>query len=131
VVAADPRNPLALNNLAYRLAVDSKKPAEALPLALQAAKLAPQDPTILDTLAWTQYLLGDHAAAVKTMAAVLARAPNHAEIRLHAAAIYAASGAKAVAEDQLQAALKIQPSLAASAEVQQLRHQIEKIAPAK
>jgi uncharacterized protein (TIGR03790 family) len=131
VLAVEPRNVLALNNLAYRLATDAKKPAEALPLAVEAAKLAPQDPTILDTLAWTQYLLGDHAAAVKTMAGALKASPNNVEIRLHAAAIYAASGAKAVAEDQLQLALKLKPSLEGSAEVRQLRQQIEKLVPAK
>lgn len=130
-IAVDQSNALALNNLAYRLAVDRKTPQEALPLAIQAAKLAPQDPTVLDTLAWTQYLLGDHAAAVKTMAVVLTRSPNNAEVRLHAATIYAASGAKAVAEDQLQAALKLQPSLEGSAEVRQLRQLLEKTAPAK
>jgi tetratricopeptide (TPR) repeat protein len=131
VVAFEPGNALALNNLAYRLATDGKKPSEALPFALRAAKLVPQDTNVLDTLAWIQHLVGDHAAAVKTMAAVLKAAPNHPEIRLHAAAIYAASGAKAVAEDQLQMALKLRPSLEGTAEVKQLRQQIDKISTAK
>jgi uncharacterized protein (TIGR03790 family) len=130
-VAADPRNALALNNLAYTLATSGKQPGEALAFAEQAVKLAPQDPGVLDTLAWIQHLLGDNAAAVKTMAAVLKAAPNNAEIRLHASTIYAASGAKAVAEDQLQLALKLKPSLDGTAEVRQLRQQIDKISAAK
>ena len=131
VLMYEPANALALNNLAYRLAVDKKKPSDALPLATQAAKQAPQDPTILDTLAWVQHLLGDDAAAVKTMAAALRGAPANVDIHLHAAAIYAANGARAVAEDQLAAAIKLKPSIEGSAEVKQLRQEIERLAAPK
>jgi uncharacterized protein (TIGR03790 family) len=131
VAVLDPTNATAFNNLAYRLAVDRKMPKEALPFAQQAVKLRPQDPTILDTLAWVQYLLGDHGQAVKTMAAALKADPNSAEIRLHAATIYAANGARAVAEDQLKEALRLQPALEKSAEVRQVREQLEKIGSTK
>lgn len=125
-LASQPGNAVALNNLAYKLAVNRKAPAEALPLATQAVKLAPGNPTILDTLAWVQYLSGDHASAAKTMAAVLKSAPNHPEIRLHAAIIYAASGALAVAEDNLKEALRLNPALEQTSAVKQLRQQLEK-----
>jgi uncharacterized protein (TIGR03790 family) len=120
-----PTNATALNNLAYRLAVDKKSPAEALPLAQQAVKID-QAPTVLDTLAWIQHLLGD-AGAVRTMAAALQGAPNNADIRLHAAIIYAASGARAVAEDQLKEAIKLKPSLESSPEVREVRQQLQKL----
>jgi Tfp pilus assembly protein PilF len=123
-VASEPNNVLALNNLAYRLAVDKKALGEALRLAERAVKLSPQTATVLDTLAWTQHLLGDNESAAKTMAAALNYAPNQAEIRLHAATIYAAAGARAVAEDQLKVALKLKPALESSAEVKQLRQQL-------
>jgi uncharacterized protein (TIGR03790 family) len=131
VIEYDANNVLALNNLAYKLAVDKKKPQEALPLATRAAKQAPQEPTVLDTLAWVQHLLGDDSAAVKTMAATLKGAPSNADIRLHAAIIYAANGARAVAEDQLAAALKLKPSLEGTADVKQLRQQLERLASPK
>jgi uncharacterized protein (TIGR03790 family) len=121
VIEFEPKNVVALNNLAYRLAIDKGAPAEALPLATRAVELAPQSPAVIDTLAWVQYLLGQHAAAVKTMAAALRGAPASAEIRLHAAIIYAANGARAVAEDQLKEALRLQPALEESAEVKRLR----------
>jgi len=124
VIASDPRNVQALNNLAYRLAVDKKALAEALRLAQQAASLAPNEPTVLDTLAWVQHLMGDHAGAVKTMAVALRGAPANGDIRLHAAAIYMSSGAKAVAEDQLRTALRLNPSLEHSDEVRRLRQQL-------
>jgi uncharacterized protein (TIGR03790 family) len=127
-LASQPTNVTALNNLAYRLATDKKSPAEALPLAQQAIKLD-QSPTVVDTLAWIQHLLGD-SAAVRTMATALRGGPNNADIRLHAAIIYAAAGARGVAEDQLKAALKLRPALEASAEVRQLREQLARPAAA-
>jgi len=131
VIAYEPNNAQALNNLAYRLAVDKKSPAEALPLAKKAVSLSPGDSTIVDTLAWVQHLLGD-PAAVKTMAAALRGAgSDNADVRLHAAIIYAASGARAVAEDQLRAALKLRPALEGSPEVKQLRQQLEKLGESK
>jgi tetratricopeptide (TPR) repeat protein len=130
-LASQPANSVALNNLAYKLAVDRKAPAEALPLATQAAKLAPGNATILDTLAWVQYLSGDYASATKTMAAVLKSVPNHPEIRLHAATIYAASGARAVAEDNLREALRLNPALENTPVVKQLRQQLEKSGSSK
>ena len=131
-LASQPGNWVALNNLAYKLAVDRKAPAEALPLATQAVKLAPPgNPTVLDTLAWVQHLSGDHATAAKTMAAVLKSAPNHPEIRLHAATIYAASGALAVAEDNLKEALRLNPALEQTPAVKQLRQQLEKSGSSK
>jgi uncharacterized protein (TIGR03790 family) len=126
VLTYQPTNATALNNLAYRLAVDKKSPAEALPLAQQAVRLD-QSATVLDTLAWIQHLLGD-AAAVRTMAAALQRSPNDADIRLHAAIIYAASGARAVAEDQLKEAIRLKPSLESSSEVKEVRQQLQKLA---
>jgi cellulose synthase operon protein C len=131
IVDAQPGSVVALNNLAYRLATVGKNPKDALPFATAAAKLAPQDPAILDTLAWTQHLLGDNEAAVKTTAQALKFAPNHPEIRLHAAIIYAAAGARAVAEDNLRIALKLNPGLADSPDVAALRATLEKLGASK
>lgn len=131
VIAHQPNNAVALNNLAYRLAVDRNAAAEALVFAARAAKLAPQDATVLDTLAWVQHLLGDDAAAAKTMAAALKHAPQHPEIRLHAAVIYAALGVKAVAEEQLKEAIRLDPSLAEGAVVAGVRRQLERLGTSK
>jgi Flp pilus assembly protein TadD len=129
VIAAEPKHAMALNNLAYRLATDGKSPKEALPFAQRAVAAAPQSPTILDTLAWVQYLLGDVSEAVSTMAAALKGDPRNAEIRLHAAVIYAANGARAVARDQLAAALKLDPALQDSPEVRALQEKL-RVSPA-
>jgi hypothetical protein len=64
------------------------------------------------------------------MAGVLRALPNDADVRLHAAFIYAASGARAVAENQLREALKLNPALEKSDEVKALRAQLENLAAA-
>jgi tetratricopeptide (TPR) repeat protein len=126
VVQLEPKNVPALNNLAYALAVHEKNPREALPLARRAAALAPNDPNILDTLAWVYHLLNDNATAAKVMAQALRSSPPSPRIRLNAAIIYAAAGAVAVAETQLRAALALDPTLEDSDEVRALREQLEK-----
>lgn len=125
LLEVDPKNTTALNNLAYALAVYRKAPAEALPLAKRAAVQAPDDPTVLDTLAWVYYLTGDRDESVKVMQQVLRGRPANAEIRLHAAIIFAAAGARAVALDELALAVKLNPALEKSDEVRRLRQQLQ------
>jgi uncharacterized protein (TIGR03790 family) len=128
VLAVDPRNPTALNNLAYSLAVNKNNPKEALPIARQALAVSPQNGTVLDTLAWVEYLSGDVTTAAKRIPLAVQSEPGSPDIRLHAATIYAAAGARAVAQDELAAALKLKPALEKSPEVAQVREKLEKMA---
>jgi uncharacterized protein (TIGR03790 family) len=123
-----PNNPIALNNLAYSKAVRGKSPAEALPLAKRAAAAAPNDGTILDTLAWIEHLLGDDPTAAKDIAQAARRAPGNPEVHLHAAIIYAASGARAVAEVALKEALRLAPEYETREDVRDVRAAIAKLA---
>ena len=127
VLDVQPNNAIALNNLAYSMAVRRNSPAEALPLAKRAAAGAPNDGTVLDTLAWIEHLLGDDAAAAKQIAQAVIRAAGNPEIRLHAAVIYAASGARAVTEIELKEALRLDPSLETRDEVRQVRSALAKL----
>jgi Flp pilus assembly protein TadD len=68
VLKAVPNNVIALNNLAYHLAVRERSFPEALELARRAVSLAPQQPMIVDTLAWVEHLSGDSASAAKRYA---------------------------------------------------------------
>ena len=124
VLEIQPNQPVVLNNLAYLLAVHRQMPAEARPFALRALKLAPNEPNIMETAAWIQHLLGDDTGAARLMTQVArANLPN-AEARLHAAIVFAAAGARADAETQLAAALKLDPSLEKSDDVRQVRAQL-------
>ncbi len=120
ILELQPRHVVALNNLAYSLAVRRDTPAEALPLARRAATLAPTLGSVLDTLGWIEHLLGDNMTAAKRLAEAIQRSPSHPDIRLHAAIVYAAIGDRARAETELKEALRLNPSLLETEEVRQL-----------
>lgn len=121
IVALQPNNVVALNNLAYGLAVHRSAPAEALPLARRAATLSPANGNILDTLAWIEHLLGNDATAAKLLADAIKRDATNADIRLHAAIVYAAMGDRGRAESELKEALRLNPALGETAQVQELK----------
>ena len=121
VVALQPNNAVALNNLAYDIAVREKKPAEALPMAQRALTLNPREPTILDTVGWIQYLMGNTAEAAKILVQAARGAPGNPEIRLHNAFALAAQGARAAAEAELAETLKLDARLEKRPDVAELK----------
>lgn len=127
ILQIQPNHTVALNNLAYALAVFQKVPAEALSFAQRAVALMPNDPNILDTLGWVQYLMGNSVDAAKTMADAVRRAPQSPELRLHAAIVYAAGGARAVAENELKEALRLNPELEKRPDVKDLRAKLDEL----
>jgi uncharacterized protein (TIGR03790 family) len=121
-----PNHPVALNNLAYALAVHKNAPADALPLAQRAVATAPGEPNLLDTLGWIQHLGGDERAAATTFERALRAKPKSAEIHLHAAIVFAANKLFADAKRELDASLELDPSLKARADARELAARIEK-----
>ena len=125
VLELQPNLIVALNNLAFILAVQKQAAADALPLAKRAAELAPSEPLVLDTLAWIEYLLGNWTGATKIITQAVKLAPSHAEIRLRAAIIHASAGATAIANSELKEALRLDPTLENREEVRNLRRRLE------
>ena len=121
IVKEDPNHVVALNNLAYGLAVRQNAPAEAKPLAQRAFTLSKGSAVVADTLAWIEHLLGNHADAGKLIAATAKALPGNSEVRLHAAFIFAALKDMTTADMELKAALKLDPALAKRADVQKLQ----------
>jgi uncharacterized protein (TIGR03790 family) len=121
VLKLDSANVIALNNLAYDLAVRQKKPAEAVNMARKALALSPNDATIMDTVGWIDYLMGNTAQASRMLMQAAKGAPRNAEIRLHNAIALAAQGARGAAESELAEALKLDSTLETRPEVQDLR----------
>jgi putative PEP-CTERM system TPR-repeat lipoprotein len=121
---ANPRDLRALNNLSWILG-ELKDPG-AVPAAEQAYKLAPDNPSVLDTYAWQLNLNGQSARALPLLNAALKSQPANAEIRWHMAATLARSGNKidAIAElDRLLASQAVFPQRAqAQILLTQLRH---------
>ena len=124
VLKVEPNNTVALNNLAFALAVRRNAVEEALPLARLAARLAPSSGTALDTLGWVEHLLGHQDVAEGLLEQAVQLAPAGAEIRLHAAIVFLANGKRDRAEVELREALRLDPALAQRDEVHQLRQQL-------
>ncbi len=125
VIKLQPQNVAALNNLAYALAVRQKMPDEALPFARRALALAPDEVTVVDTVAWIEHLRGNDLEASKLLGPfVVKRAPS-AEIHFHAAVIMAATGDRERAAGQLKQALELDATLTSREDVQVLRRQLD------
>jgi uncharacterized protein (TIGR03790 family) len=131
VLEIQPNNVVALNNLAFALAVRRNAPAEALPLAKRAVTLAAQNARVLDTWAWIEHLLGNDAEAAKILAAAIKRDPQLADAWLHAAVVSAALGDRAKAESELKEALRLDPTLEQRDETKRLRERISALPPAE
>ena len=120
----DPSHVIALNNLAYDMAVREKKPADARGMARKALALAPQDASVIDTVAWIEYLLGNTAEANRMLIQAARRAPGNADVRLHNAIVLAAQGARGAAEAELAEALKLNPAFESIPDVRDLRERL-------
>lgn len=125
VLARKPDEVSALNNLAYGLAVRANVPAEGLPLAERAHRLAPDAPAISDTLGWILVLLGRSPEALPLLESAAKSAPQSAEIKLHLARAYADLGRAAEAKATLDKALALDQSLATSPEATRVRQMLK------
>ncbi|HOG27840.1 MAG TPA: TIGR03790 family protein [Vicinamibacterales bacterium] len=125
VLAEQAGNVLALNNLAYALAVRKGQAAEALPHAERAYRLSGgRSPEIADTYAWVLHLLGRDAEALPIQEQAARSASSSAMHRLHLSAIYAALGRVDEAAAELKEAVRLQPDLESGDEVKALRAKI-------
>ena len=132
ILATQPGHTLTLNNLAWALASRREHLDEALDLAKRAVAQAPRNPALLDTLAWVEYLSGDRYVAVRHIEQAVSGAPRDADMRLRAATIRAAVGDRIEADRHLREALKLRPALSDSAQVKEIRQQIDRpAAPAQ
>lgn len=126
IIRQTPRNVIALNNLAFSLAVRGGDREEALALAGRAYALAPKDPTVMDTLGWIEHLSGNTKEGLKLLEAAARLAPEDPDIRLHAALALGSIGAHAEAAKHLQAAIALDGSLQAREDVAALKEKIGK-----
>ena len=124
ILDLQPTNVVALNNLAYALAVRHNAAGEAQSLARRAMSLAPRSGIILDTLAWVEHLLGNDSVGAGLFEQAVRLEPGQAEIRLHAAIVYAAAGQPDRARVELKEAVRLDPAVEGRDEVRQLRERI-------
>jgi predicted Zn-dependent protease len=100
VLEAQPENALALNNIAWLL-IRQNKPG-AVALAEQANKLMPEQPALMDTLAYALALENQLPRAVALQKQAIAKAPENASLRLTLAKIYLKAGASKQARAELE-----------------------------
>lgn len=131
VIGLSPGHLIALNNLAYALALHQPDAvAEAITYARRAAALAPRNPAVLDTLAWVLHLSGDNASARAPMDLAIRLAPQNAEMHLHSAAIDLELGETATARAKLDKALALDAALESRPETKEIRSKLSPETPA-
>ncbi len=124
ILTVDASNVVALNNLAYALAVHKAQPRDAVAYAERAYQLA-HVPDIADTLGWIYHLMGDDRRAQALVEEASTAARDSAEVQLHAAFVHAALGQRDKAQVELAAAMKLDPNLITREDVKALRERIK------
>ena len=122
VLQNDPKNILALNNLAWLY--QREKDARALDMAEQAYLLKPDSADIMDTLGWILVEQGDAARGLNLLKAASEKAPESTGIRYHLAAALAKSGDKAAARRELGDLLTKNKNFPERQEAQELLRQL-------
>ena len=82
IVRMQPEDARALNHLGYMLADQTNRFEEALDLIERAISIVPDDPAIIDSLAWAQYKLGRYEEALVNLRRAFAVFPDH-EVASH------------------------------------------------
>ena len=109
VIRIDRANLIALNNLAYLLALND--PDEALKYAQQAVELAPDEATIQDTLGWVYYRKGLSGMAVRYLKAAVEKESTPRR-QFHLGMSYLRIGDQAAGQKMVREALAKEPNLA-------------------
>ncbi len=119
VLEGDPNNLVALNNLAFHLANETKQFDEALKFAQQAKELAPKDPSVDDTIGWAYYNKGLYDNAVMHLKEAVSGQPS-ARRKYHLAMAYFKAGDSKRAQALLGEARTMDATLPESAIAQRL-----------
>ncbi len=83
-----PRQPIAANNLAYRMLENDDSPDLALTLAETARQGMPESPNTADTLAWAYYHMGTYQFARDLLEDALHIDPDCASMHYHLGMVY-------------------------------------------
>jgi len=118
LIGANPKDVIALNNLAWTLG--ELKDPQALALAEQALRLAPRDPSVMDTYGWQLVLAGQAKKGLPYLRDALKAQPDNPEIRWHLAAALESSGDKAGALEELDRLLTSRMEFSQKAQAQAL-----------
>ena len=109
IIQLNPSNPVAYNSLGYTLADRTDRFQEAYELIKQAYDLAPNDPSIIDSLGWVQYRLGMLEEARVNLDRAYELFPDP-EVAAHLGEVLWALGNHSAANKIWRSALEVQPN---------------------
>ncbi|MGA8301849.1 MAG: tetratricopeptide repeat protein [Terriglobales bacterium] len=112
----NPQHPQASSNLAKLMLQTGGNLDVALSLAQTARRGLPGSPSAADTLAWIHYQRGAYQSAIGLLQEALnlqekAHTPDSADIHYHLGMAYAKTGQTALARQQFERALKLNPNV--------------------
>jgi len=107
VLAQEPNNATALNNLGYFLVERNEKLPEALALIQRAVRVEPANSSFLDSLGWAYFKLGKLDEAERHLTDAAKRNTSSATIQEHLGDLYERQGKLALARTTWQKALAL------------------------
>ncbi|HEY1901970.1 MAG TPA: tetratricopeptide repeat protein [Terracidiphilus sp.] len=105
-----PQQPIAANNLAYRMLVNGENVDVALTLAQTARRAMPNSASTADTLAWAYYYKGTYGFARDLLEDAVKTEPNDASMQYHLGMVYSKLRDKNSAETHLKKAVSLAPN---------------------
>jgi tetratricopeptide (TPR) repeat protein len=117
-LAIQPAQPVAANNLAYKMLMNGGNADVALTLAQTARRGMPNSPSTADTLAWAYYYKGTFGFARDLLEEAIKAAPNNAEYQYHLGMVYAKQGDKSNAATHLKKAISLAPGTQSAKDAQ-------------
>ncbi|MGB6943002.1 MAG: tetratricopeptide repeat protein [Bryobacteraceae bacterium] len=108
-LAARPKDPVAMNNLAYLLAETGDSLDEAVKLARAAVSQAPNNPVFLDTLGYVYLKRDQNDDALDIFDRLIRRFPDDPACAYHTAMAWFQKGDRARAKTLLSHALELRP----------------------
>ena len=104
-----PQQPIAANNLAYRMLLNGENVDVALTLAQTARQGMPNSPNTADTLAWAYYYKGAYGFARDLLEDAVKTEPNNATMQYHLGMVYSKLRDKSDAAIHLKKAVSLAP----------------------
>ncbi|HYF48766.1 MAG TPA: tetratricopeptide repeat protein, partial [Planctomycetota bacterium] len=113
-----PTDVVSLNNYVWLTAVEMNRPQAALPYAQDLARLAPDNPSALDTAGWVFHLNGQHEEAIKVLEYAALLAPESGDIAAHHALALHKAGRMKEAKTELERARQLKRSVVTEQDLQ-------------
>ncbi|MEO6245056.1 MAG: tetratricopeptide repeat protein [Opitutaceae bacterium] len=124
-IAANPNFPLVLNNLAALYGDQLKQPERALELARKARALAPNDPSVADTLGWILIQRKEFAEALPLVEESAKTLSTNGEVQYHVGVANRALGKKEPAIAAFRLAVAAPEEFAGKADAKRLLAELE------